>query len=98
VNVLVADLKSSNAFWMVSFVRLPPLSEVAVDVSESFHVETAEQKSFAHSVAVSGLLLFPHPAASSVSAARSGRKASCFVVIQAVMGRAYRLGRRRSRD
>lgn len=86
VNVLVADLKSSNAFWIVSFVRFPPFSEVAVDVSESFHVETAEQKSFAHSVAVSGLLLFPHPAASNVSAASSGSRASRLVGIQAVIG------------
>ncbi|HST19072.1 MAG TPA: hypothetical protein VLK36_15510 [Gaiellaceae bacterium] len=88
MNVFVDDLKSSNAFWTESLERLPLFRELAVDVSESFHVETAPQKSFAHSLAVSGLLLFPQPAASRTSAASSGSRTSCLVVTRALMARA----------
>src|SRR5262249_31094007 len=82
VNVFVADLKSSKAFVMLSLVRLPPLREFTVVVTESFQVVTDEQNELAQSWAVSGLLLFPPPAASSTSAASTGRRTSCLAVVE----------------
>jgi hypothetical protein len=58
------------------------LSDDTVDVTELFQVETAEQNEFAQSWAVSGLLPFPQPAASSTRVASTGRSTSCFAVVE----------------